>query len=260
MAAFLLFKIWYDKFIMKNYVVQLLGWSQESAESLSGEHKKWAVVLIGPPGSGKGTQADLLAEKFGLVHLESSKIIEEKFKNADPNDSMINEQKKVWESGELNDPAMVTEWLVAAMRNTRKDGKGIILSASPRTLFEAQAELPVLGDLYGKDNIKIFNIDLSREESFNRNSHRRICEKNRHTIPNLPEFKNLETCPRDESKLIRRNHLDDPETVKLRYDVYLKRTEPIIGFLKEKGYKVLEVKGEQTIEEVFKEILEKIND
>src|SRR3989344_661956 len=204
---------------MKNYVVQLLGWASETADSLDTKHKKWAVVIIGPPGSGKGTQADLLAEKFGLVHLESSKIIEEKFNNADPNDSIMNQQKKVWESGELNDPEMVTGWLVAAMRSVRKDDKGIILSASPRTIFEAQAELPVLEDLYGKDGIKIFNIDLSREESFNRNSKRRICEKNRHPIPDLPEFNNLELCPRDGSKLIRRNHLDNPETVRLRYDV-----------------------------------------
>ena len=249
-----------NEYSLQNYVVKLLGWTGDGAQSLAGEHKKWAVILIGPPGSGKGTQADLLAEKFGLTHVESSKIIEEKFKNADPNDPIINEQKKIWETGELNDPEMVTGWLVTAIRNIWKDGRGIILSASPRTLFEAQFEVPVLEDLCGKDNIKIFNIDLSREESFNRNSHRRICEKNRHTIPNLPEFKNLETCPRDGSKLIHRNHLDDPETVRLRYDVYLKRTEPILGFLKEKGYKLLKVNGEQTIENVFKDVLNKLND
>ena len=45
---------------------------------------KKIIILVGPPGSGKGTQAEMLAEKFGLVHLESSKVIEEKIKNADP--------------------------------------------------------------------------------------------------------------------------------------------------------------------------------
>lgn len=245
---------------LQNYVVKLLNWTTEDAQALSGEYKKWAIVLIGPPGSGKGTQADLLAEKFGLVHIESSKIIEGKFKNSDPNDPIMSQQKKVWESGELNDPEMVTGWLVAAMKNVWKDNKGVILSASPRTVFEAEAELPVLEELYGGNSIKVINIDLSREESFDRNSHRRICEKNRHAIPNLPQFKDLETCPRDGSKLIRRNYLDDPETVKLRYDVYLKRTEPILGFLRERGYKLLEINGEQTIEDVFKEILSKLND
>ncbi|OGN07096.1 MAG: hypothetical protein A3B86_01650 [Candidatus Yanofskybacteria bacterium RIFCSPHIGHO2_02_FULL_38_22b] len=221
---------------------------------------KWAVVLIGPPGSGKGTQADLLAEKFGLIHIESSKIIEEKFKNASPDDLLLSQQKKIWQSGELNDPKMVTGWLVEAMKNVWQSGAGLILSASPRTVFEAEAEIPVLEELYGKDNVKIFNIDLSREESFNRNSNRRICEKNRHPVPNLPEFKDLETCPRDGSKLIRRGHLDDPETVKLRYDVYLKRTEPIIDLLKNRGYEIIQVNGEQSIEDVYKEVIQKLDD
>lgn len=244
---------------LENYVVQLLGWSEEGAKSLNSEHKKWAVILIGPPGSGKGTQADLLSDKFGLVHLESSKIIEEKFKNADPNDQVMNEQKRIWQSGELNDPKMVTEWLVEAMTDVYNEGNGLILSASPRTLFEAEAEIPVLEDLYGKENVKIFNIDLSRDESFNRNSNRRICEKNRHPIPNLPEFKDLTVCPRDGSKLIHRNHLDDPETVKLRYNVYLKRTEPILGFLKSRGCKFIKINGEQTIEKVFQNILDNLH-
>ena len=95
---------------LQNYVVKLLNWSEESANLLSANHMKWAVVLIGPPGSGKGTQADLLAEKFGLIHIESSKIIEEKFKNASPDDLLLSQQKKIWQSGELNDPKMVGWW------------------------------------------------------------------------------------------------------------------------------------------------------
>lgn len=244
---------------MKEYVVQLLGWTDTQAETLKGEHKKWAVALIGPPGSGKGTQADLLAEKFGLIHLESSKIIEEKFKKADPNDPVMIHEKKLWETGELNNPEMVQSWIITAMKEVWQAGRGVILSASPRTIIEAEAELPVLEELYGKNNIKVFNIDLSREESFDRNSHRRICEKNRHTIPNLPEFKNLTVCPRDGSKLIHRNHLDDPETVKLRYDVYLRRTEPILDFLKERGYNIIEVNGEQPIQKVFQDMLSNLD-
>lgn len=244
---------------LQKYVVQLLGWSEDSANSLNQDNKKWAIILIGPPGSGKGTQANLLTEKFGLTHIESSKIIEEKFKNADPNDQVMNEQKRIWESGELNDPKMVTEWLIAAMKDIQEKNLGLILSASPRTVFEAEAEVPVLEELYGKDNVKVFNINLSREESFDRNSNRRICEKNRHPIPNLSEFKNLDFCPRDNSKLIHRNRLDDPETVRLRYDVYLKRTEPILDLLIKRGYEILEINGEQSIEKVFNDILSKLN-
>ena len=57
------------------------------------ENKKLIVILIGPPGSGKGTQAELIAEKFGLFNFETSKIIEEKLKNADPDDEIITPKK-----------------------------------------------------------------------------------------------------------------------------------------------------------------------
>ena len=68
--------------------------------------KRWVVILIGPPGSGKGTQAELLAEKFGLVHLESSQVIENKFKSADSNDPIILREKEMWKAGELNNPQL----------------------------------------------------------------------------------------------------------------------------------------------------------
>lgn len=238
-----------------HYVIQFLGWSQDIVDSLNGEHKKWGVILIGPPGCGKGTQADFLAERFGLTHLESSRIIEEKFKNSNPDDPIMTREKKIWESGELNNPEMVQGWIITAINNVWQKGNGVVLSASPRTLLEAEKELPVLEKLYGAENIKVINIDLSRGESFNRNSNRRICEENRHPIPNLPEFKELTTCPRDGSKLIHRSHLDDPETVKLRYDVYLKRTKPILDFLNKKGFPIIKINGEQTIEKVFADIL-----
>ena len=75
------------------------------------ESKKWVIILIGPPGSGNGTQAELLAEKFGLFHLESSKVIEEKLKDADPNDWVLQKEKHLWESGKLNTPELVLQWI-----------------------------------------------------------------------------------------------------------------------------------------------------
>ena len=74
------------------------------------DNKKWVVILIGPPGSGKGTQADLLAEKFGLFHLETSKIIEEKIKQASLDDKILMREKKIWETGKLNTPELVLKW------------------------------------------------------------------------------------------------------------------------------------------------------
>src|SRR3989344_8196428 len=160
------------------------------------ELKKWVVILIGPPGSGKGTQAEMLAEKFGLVHLESSQVIESKFKNADSNDPVISKEKASWKAGELTSPELVRGWMLEEIRALHNKGMGIVFSGSPRTMFEAEGEIPVFEELYGKDNVKTIHLNLSKEESIKRNSGRRICEANRNTIPDFPIFKNITTCPK----------------------------------------------------------------
>ena len=218
------------------------------------ENKKWTVILIGPPGSGKGTQADLLAEKFGLFHLESSKIIEEKLKKADPDDWVLQNEKRLWESGTLNTPELVLQWIQEKIKEVAGRGRGIVFSGSPRTVFEAEGEMPLLEELYGKENIKIFNLDLSEGESIKRNSKRRICGGFRHSIPNFPEFENITKCPKDGSEIVTRT-LDNPKTIKIRYQEYLKRTIPLIDILKYKNYRITKVNGEQPIEEVHNNIL-----
>ncbi|MBI2065230.1 MAG: nucleoside monophosphate kinase [Candidatus Yanofskybacteria bacterium] len=221
-------------------------------------NKQSVVILIGPPGSGKGTQAELLAEKFGLFHLESSKVIEEKIKNADPNDEILQKEKGLWESGKLNTPELVLEWIKEKAKEVASEGHGIVFSGSPRTLYEAEGEMPLLEKLYEKDNIKIINIELNEEESIKRNSKRRICKDSRHPIPNFPEFENITKCPKDGSEIITRL-LDNPETIEIRLQEYANRTVPIIDFLKKRNYKIMETNGEQPIEKVFRDILEKIN-
>src|SRR3989338_3221251 len=216
--------------------------------------KKWVVILIGPPGSGKGTQAEMLVEKFGLVHLESSQVIENKFKNAAVDDEVITHEKEAWVAGELTNPELVRAWMLDEIQLLHGSGLGIVLSGSPRTLFEAEGEMPVFEELYGKDNVKLFHLNLSKDESIKRNSSRRICEANRHTIPDFPMFKDIKTCPKDGSHLVRRE-LDTPETIGVRYEVYLRRTQPILSFIKEGGYEITEIEGEQDIDKVFDDIL-----
>src|SRR3989338_8248277 len=87
-------------------------------------NRKWVVILIGPPGSGKGTQAEMLAEKFGLFHLESSKVIAH--------------EREAWKSGQLTNPELVRAWMLEEIRSLYRKGMGIVLSGSPRTMFEAE--------------------------------------------------------------------------------------------------------------------------
>ena len=183
--------------------------------------KKWAVILIGPPGSGKGTQAELLAKKFGLFHLETSKLGEEKINNSElvKIDTEVAEAKRLYDKGELFPPPWTVKIMVEKIRELGNGGMGLVFSGSPRTLHEAENELPILEEVYGRDNIKPIHLNLTKDESIKRNSSRRVCKANRHSIPDFPMFKDITTCPKDGSELIKRS-LDAPETIGIRYEVY----------------------------------------
>lgn len=214
------------------------------------------VIFIAPPGAGKGTQADLLAKKFGLEHIETSKLGEAKIN--DPNlvgkDPEVAEAKKKYDSGDLFPPAWIVKLVIEKTKELAKSGHGAVFSGSPRTLYEAKMEMPELEKLYGRENIKIFNITLSEAESVKRNSSRRICQLNRHPIPGFPHYRDLTTCPEDGSPIIKRK-LDKPETIKERYKVFLKDTKPVFDYLRLCGYKVITINGEQPIGRVQEDIL-----
>ncbi|MEK7659465.1 MAG: nucleoside monophosphate kinase [Patescibacteria group bacterium] len=211
------------------------------------------IFLIGPPGSGKGTQAELLAKELGFYHFEISKVIEEKFKNAEASDKEITHQKEHWITGELIHPEFVSSWFIEEVESLKDKVSGFVFSGSARTLQEAGKEIHYLEKIYGKENIAAVEIKLSEEESVKRNSHRRICSKNRHPIPNFPEYANMKVCPEDGSEIITRP-LDKPEIIRERYRVYLRETMPVIEYFRQNRYKVIEVKGEQPIEKVFQDI------
>lgn len=219
--------------------------------------RRWVMVLIGPPGAGKGTQADLLAEDFGMIHLEASKVIEAKFASADPNDAEIQHEKNLNATGFLNTPATVTKWVLERVRQLAKEGSGLVFSGNPRTLEEAENEVPVFEELYGRPNVVALNINVSEEVSIFRNSHRRICAANRHPIP--ADFAG-ETCLKDGSALKRRvnekgESLDDPKVIPTRLREYRERTEPILQFLIKQGYNIIKINGEQSIVAVHDEMV-----
>lgn len=228
---------------------------------------KKIIIFIAPPGAGKGTQANLLAEHFDMVHLETSKVIEKRVMNAkrgeflevDGEKFMFEEEKRKWEKGEICSPPFVTQLVIEEIKDLAKMEKGIVFSGSPRSVFEAEKEMPVLEELYSKENIVVLKINLSPEESIWRNSHRRICSLMRHPILWSKDTEKLTICPLDGSKLIKRGSLDDPETIKTRLKEFKEKTEPVIKVLEERGLRIEEINGEQPVEGVFREILAKLN-
>lgn len=224
------------------------------------------IILLGPPGSGKGTQAILLSEKFDLYNLETSKVGEQRIMKAKKGEFIkvkgkkyfFEKERRLWETGILWSPPFVTHLIKEKIEELAKEEKGIVFSGSPRTLHEAKEIIPLLKKIYGPKNIKIFEILLSAKESIFRNSHRRICELMRHPILWLKETEKLKHCPLDGSNLLKRKGLDDPETIKIRLKEFKERTHPLIEYFKQQNLRVKKINGEQTVENVFKDILKAI--
>lgn len=218
------------------------------------EKKPQIVIFVGPPGAGKGTQADLLAEDFGFYHFETSKIIEEKFTTGDANDPVIKDAKEAFATGKLVEPKYVAAWVLEKIRTLASQKMSIVFSGSFRTEFEATEEIPVMEEIYGKENIHVFLINVSEDESVKRNSARRICKANRHPIPNFPEFAGITACPKDGSEIQTRT-LDTPDVIRVRYKTYLDQTEPVLDIFKKAGYEFITIDGEQGIREVHNDIV-----
>jgi len=225
--------------------------------------KPLVIIIIGPPGSGKGTQAELLAEKFNLHYIETAKAGEERIKKAKKGEYIkvegkkyyFEKQKKLWLTGKLWDPPFITCLMQDKIRGLFKSGKNLVLAGTPRTLYEGKKIIPLLKKMYGIKNIKIILIEITAEESIWRNSHRRICELLRHPILYAKETQNLKFCPFDGSKLVKRKRLDDPKTIKIRLQGYQERTLPLIDYFKKEKLLVKKINGSPPPAIVFENIL-----
>jgi adenylate kinase len=218
---------------------------------------KQVVLFVGPPGSGKGTQADILAEEQGFTHLESSAVIAEQLGTHEDDETFeahgktyrYGDEREKRNTGALMTPEVVSAWMEAKIRQLAAEGKSLAFSGSPRTLFEAQQQLPLHEELYGKENIYAFFITVPPEESVERNSHRRLCRECRHTVPYTEETKALTVCPNCGGELIQRED-DKPDIIRHRLDVYREQTLPVADAVKARGIPLHEIDGVGTITDV----------
>ena len=221
-------------------------------------------IIYGPPGAGKGTQANLLAAKFGLYHFDTGKYIEQVVH--DPkhkDDAIIQREKVIFDSGALCTPTWILDIIKERVVRLSKAEFGLAFSGSPRTIYEAVGDekhkglIAVLEDKYGKENLIFLYLKIEPEESIERNRRRLICEVCGTGLLYIDAGHEHIMCPICGGKLIRRT-VDNPKVFHTRIEEYNERTKPIMETLTAKGYKVTEIDGRPLPYQVLNEILKKI--
>lgn len=212
---------------------------------------KIAVIFYGPPGSGKGTQAKLLADKLDLFHFDTGVYLRKiLYEPANKNNKKIQIERNLNESGKLNTPEWVSEIIKEQVEELSKLKQSVVFSGSPRTMFEAFGNdksgglMKELEKLYGKKNIYIFKINVSEKETIKRNAHRLICSVCGTPILYILKYRNIKMsiCPFCGGSL--KHRFDDTKNVIIkRLKEYSEKTLPVIEELKKRKYKVIEING-----------------
>ena len=210
------------------------------------------IVLLGPPGVGKGTQAKILSERSGLAHISSGDLFRENLKNQTELGKLA---QTYMTKGELV-PDDVTIAMIRE-RLSRPDCKnGAILDGFPRTPAQADALENMLHEFSGQVDVVPF-ITADENILVERLSGRWTCRANGHVFNEKfnPE-KVRGICDFDGSELYQRDD-DKVETVKRRIDVYLGQTSPLINYYRNNG-KLVELDGTESIEQVTENLFQAV--
>lgn len=204
------------------------------------------IILLGAPGAGKGTQAEVICNRYNIPAISTGNIIREALKTGT---EMGLKAKSYMESGALVPDEVVIG--IIKERIVKDDCKdGFILDGFPRTIPQAEA-LDKMGIIIDK----VVDIEVPDEKIINRMSGRRVCEKcgaSYHLEYKRPKVEGV--CDACSGTLIQRKD-DHPDTVKSRLDVYHSETEPLKGYYEKQG-KLTVVEGQEEIEDTTRLLIE----
>ena len=196
------------------------------------------LILLGAPGAGKGTQADILCEKLDIPTISTGNILRAAVKNGTPTGLKA---KEYMDAGKLV-PDEVIIGIISERLAEPDCAKGYILDGVPRTIAQAEA-LEKAGIIFDS----VVSLEVSDETIMERMSGRRVCEgcgASYHVAAVPPKTEGV--CDKCGGKLIQRKD-DAPETVKSRLEVYHKETEPLKAFYAERGV-LKTVENQATVE------------
>lgn len=207
------------------------------------------IILLGAPGSGKGTQADILSREIGLVHIASGDL----FRKAQKEGTELGmKAKEYMEKGQLV-PDEITIAMILERMATLQDDSNFMLDGFPRTLDQAKALDETL-EKQKKTIDKVIYVKVSNEELLRRLSGRwicRDCQTPYHMVSSPP--KTAGKCDSCSGELYQRAD-DTRETAEKRLDVYFTQTAPLIDYYIGKGI-LVEIDGERSIEDIGKELV-----
>ncbi len=206
------------------------------------------LILLGPPGAGKGTHARILSEKYHAPHLATGEILRQQIREKTP---LGRKAKDIIEKGGLVPDQIVNAMMFQVMGRIGTEG-GFILDGFPRTLGQAEA----LEDFLAEEKTKpdtVLNFQTSEKVIIDRLSGRRVCPKcgaNYH-IRNIPP-KKAGICDSCGEKLTQRKD-DEPETIKHRLRMYESETKPLIDFYAKRNL-LKDVPGDYDVPELQAEL------
>jgi len=208
------------------------------------------IILMGPPGAGKGTQADFLKTELSIPHISTGDMFRKAVTEGTP---LGLEAKRYMDSGQLV-PDSVTIGIVKERLSEADCENGFLLDGFPRTIPQADALGQTLKEL-GMALDAVINVTVRREILIGRLTGRRVCKSCGATYHMLfNPSKAGEKCGSCGGDLYQRKD-DSLETVGNRLDVYDKQTAPLIEYYKGKGL-LIEIDGEQSVAEVTQFIME----
>jgi adenylate kinase len=188
------------------------------------------LILLGPPGAGKGTQADRLVEDFDLPYYATGDILRRAVKEGT---ELGSEARQYMERGDLVPDEVICGVIVERI-DSPEALDGFLLDGFPRTLPQAEALEQSLDPL-GRRLTAVLSIDVDDDEVIRRLSGRRVCERNGHPYHvELDPPKNPGFCDQDGSPLIQRDD-DREETIKHRLEVFHDQTEPLADLYESTG-------------------------
>lgn len=210
------------------------------------------ILIFGPQGSGKGTQADKLAEKYALAHIETGQI----FREIARQDTSLGKTIAAFNQRKEMIPDKITiEVLRDALRKIPSN-KGVVLDSAPRTQGQIELVEKMMTEA-GRNTDKAIYITLPYAESVERITRRYACTVcYRHFVLGKDIQSPQDVCPTCAGPIMQRGD-DTPEGIVKRLDTFYEVTVPVIEHYRQKGL-LVEVDGNQSVEKVFEEITKKL--